>query len=202
MKVAGVILAGGKARRMGKTAQGDKALITLGGVRLIDRIAHRAAAQTDELIINARGDKNRFAPLQLKVVPDILGEGPLAGIHAGMNFYQAKNYDFMASFAVDTPFFPQDFVAQCWAHASSYDSILAHSSGRLHPVFGLWRIALKDDLTRAIKNGTRKITDWTQTHRCHVVEFKSSPFDPFTNINDPAQLQEMEDYLSSAGNSS
>jgi len=83
MKILGVILAGGLARRMGGAADapGDKALIVLGGRTLLDRAVERLAPQVDASIINANGDPKRF-DANLPVVPDLddSRSGPLAGV--------------------------------------------------------------------------------------------------------------------------
>ena len=77
--VAGVLLAGGLARRMGG---GDKCLRPLAGETLLARVIARVAPQVDPLILNANGDPARFARYDLPVVADVVEghAGPLAGI--------------------------------------------------------------------------------------------------------------------------
>jgi molybdopterin-guanine dinucleotide biosynthesis protein A len=77
MKIAGVILAGGLARRMGG---GDKALLLLGGEPLLARVIARLRPQVEEIVLNANGDPARFARFGLPVVPDTVKgfAGPLA----------------------------------------------------------------------------------------------------------------------------
>ena len=66
--VAGVLLAGGRAKRMGG---GDKGLRTLGGRPIIDHIMDRARPQVAALLINANGDPGRFAIFRLPVAADV-----------------------------------------------------------------------------------------------------------------------------------
>ena len=73
-KVAGVILAGGLARRMGG---GDKSLLTLGDKPLLERVIERAGSQVDTLVLNANGDPARFADYSLPVVADVVALPPL-----------------------------------------------------------------------------------------------------------------------------
>jgi molybdopterin-guanine dinucleotide biosynthesis protein A len=56
------------------------------------------------------------------------------------------------------------------------------------PTFGLWPVALRDDLRRALTDGLRKIVLWTDSHNAGTAEFSSQPFDPFFNINTPDDI--------------
>ncbi|MBC7799638.1 MAG: NTP transferase domain-containing protein, partial [Gemmatimonadaceae bacterium] len=82
---AGVILAGGLARRMGG---GDKALRIVGGQTVLARTIARLSPQVAPLILNANGDPARFGEYGLPVVADGLPDhpGPLAGVLAGMEW--------------------------------------------------------------------------------------------------------------------
>ena len=78
-KTLGLVLAGGLARRMGG---GDKALIEIGGVAILDRVLARLRPACAGIVLNANGDPARFARFGLPVVPDSVPDfaGPLAGI--------------------------------------------------------------------------------------------------------------------------
>ena len=66
-RVAGVILAGGRSRRMGGT---DKASLQLGGETLLERAVARLAPQVSDTVISAKGDLSRFASYAHPVVAD------------------------------------------------------------------------------------------------------------------------------------
>lgn len=191
--VAGVILAGGLARRMGG---GDKSLLTLGDKPLLSRVIERAASQVDTLVLNANGNPQRFADYGLPVVADVVPDfaGPLAGILTGMRWVteQSPDCQWLVSFASDTPFFPQDLVTRLLQQAQQDGAPLACavSSGQRHPVFGLWSVSLVEDLHQAVVDeDMRKILRWTDRYKCSLVEFSTAPFDPFFNINRPEDLQ-------------
>ena len=100
----------------------------------------------------------------------------------------------MASFAVDAPFIPADLVDRMAAAVMAEDADLgcAASGGRSHPVFGLWRIDLADDLNRAmVDEEMRKIDAWTARYRRVQVDFATNAdgVDPFFNVNRPEDLQ-------------
>ena len=192
----GVVLAGGKARRM---VGGDKCLLSVGGRSILDRVVERLRSQVSSLILNTNGDASRFAEYGLPVVGDVVEgfAGPLAGVLTGMEWAaeHAPDAPWVVSIAADTPFPPEDLVARLLdaVEGEGADMACAASGGRAHPVFGLWPVRLKGDLRRAvIEEEVRKVDLWTARHRLVEVEFACEPFDPFFNINQPEDLEEAE----------
>ena len=188
----GVILAGGRATRMGG---GDKGLRMVGGRRLIDHVIDRLAPQCGGLAINANGDPSRLATFGLPVLPDSMADhpGPLAGVLAGLDWAAGQGATAIVTAAADTPFFPTDLVARLVAGAGPSGLCLAASpdeTGRVqrHPTFGLWPVALRDDLRAALTGGLRKIVIWTDAHGAGQAVFDSAPFDPFFNVNTPEDI--------------
>lgn len=188
----GVILAGGRATRMGG---GDKALRMLGGRRLIDHVIPRLAPHCAALAINANGDPARWAEYGLPVLPDSVPDypGPLAGVLAGLDWAAAQGAGAIVTVAVDTPLFPGDLVARLIAGAGASGVCLAASPDatgqmRRHPTFGLWPVALREDLRAALNGGLRKITLWADAHQAGLARFDSAPFDPFFNVNTPEDI--------------
>ena len=197
--ISGVILAGGKATRMGG---GDKGLRVVGGQRLIDHVIARLSPQCTAMAINANGAPGRFAEFALPVLPDSLPDypGPLAGVLAGLDWAAAEGVDAIVTAAADTPFFPRDLVDRLSAAAGPEGLALAGSrdeTGKLwrHPTFGLWPVALREDLRAALLGGLRKIVLWTDAHQAGLAEFPAQPFDPFFNVNSPEDITEAERLL-------
>ena len=197
--IAGVILAGGRATRMGG---GDKGLRPLGGQRLMDHVLARLSPQVDRLGINANGDPARFAEFALPVFADSLPDhpGPLAGGLAGLDWAEEQGATAIVTAAADTPFFPRDLVARLTAEAGPSGLCLAASpdeDGKMqrHPTFGLWPVALADDLRAALRGGLRKIVLWTDGHGAGTARFDSTPFDPFFNINTPEDIATAEQLM-------
>ncbi len=195
-EVLGVILAGGHATRMGG---GDKCLKRVAGARLIDHVIARLQPQVAGLALNANGDPGRFAEFGLPVLPDTVADqpGPLAGVLAGLDWAAAQGAGAIVTAAGDTPFFPRDLVARLQAAAGPSGLALAASpdgTGRMqrHPVFGLWPVALREDLRRALAGGLRKMVLWADGHGAATAVFDSQPFDPFFNINTPGDVAAAE----------
>lgn len=202
----GVILAGGLATRMGG---GDKGLLQVQGQSLISHVIDRLFPQVANIALNANGDAARFAELGLPVIADSIDgfAGPLAGVLAGLDWAADQGAEAIVTAAADTPFFPTDLVARLTAASEGqvHPLVLAttprtgeelKSGGRSkvnrHPTFGLWPVALRDDLRAALEGGLRKVVLWTDKHDGREALFEAKPFDPFFNVNTPEDLQRAE----------
>ena len=194
----GVILAGGLARRMGG---GDKGLLSLGGRTILSRVIDRLSPQVAGLALNANGDPARFAGYGLPVVADGIDGfvGPLAGVLAGLDWAAGEGADTIVTAAADTPFFPEDLAPRLLLAAEEAGTPIAlvATAGR-HPTFGLWPVALRDDLRAALEAGTRKVVAWTDRHGAATATFPDTPFDPFFNVNTPEDLARAEALLEGA----
>ena len=198
----GVILAGGLATRMGG---GDKALLPLGNGTLLDHVIARLAPLVAGMVLNANGDPTRFASFGLPVRADSIEgfAGPLAGVLAGLDWAAEQGADAVVSVAADTPFFPIDLVERLQSEAEGqvHPLVLAATpradgektksmsrSGLIrHPTFGLWPVALRDDLRAALQDGLRKVVLWTQKHAGREAVFEGQ-VDHFFNVNTPEDL--------------
>lgn len=197
--IPAVILAGGKATRMGG---GDKGLLTLGGQTLLARVAERISAQCTPVTLNANGDPARFDSFDLPVLADSLPDypGPLAGVLAGLDWAADLGADAIVTVAADTPFFPKDLVSGLQAAAVPSGLAIAGSrdaDGKLwrQPTFGIWPVALRNDLRNSLQDGLRKIVLWTSKHDAGLAEFATNNIDPFFNINTPADMAQAETML-------
>ena len=185
----GVVLAGGLARRMGG---GDKPRTSIGGATILSRVLKRMTPQCTRLILNANGDPARFADTGLPVIADDVPDfaGPLAGILAGLDWAAANvpNVAYVASVPGDCPFLPRDLVARLHqARTASGQPLACARSGEWrHPVVGVWPVALRADLRRAlIEEDLRKIEIWTARHGVALADWPAEPVDPFFNVNTP-----------------
>jgi molybdenum cofactor guanylyltransferase len=192
----GLVLAGGLARRMGG---GDKARIRIGDKTILERVLTRLTPQCSGLILNANGDPARFADTGLQVVADSVPDfaGPLAGILAGLDWAAANVPDIadIASVPGDCPFLPRDLVERLAAARQSAGTPLAcaRSGDWRHPVVGLWRVALREDLRKALhEEGLHKIEIWTARHGVALADWPATPVDPFFNVNTPEDAAEAE----------
>jgi len=197
--IPGIILAGGLSRRMGG---GDKGLLMLGKTTIIERVIDKISPQVGSLAININGDSSRFPDYKLPIIPDSIKGylGPLSGILAGMEWAFKNGNRYIATVAADTPFLPDDFIKRLHAMVKSKNLNIGIAASRIlsgddvfiHPTFGIWEVALKDDLRDALANDTRKIMFWAKKFKLDYYYFETSDklSDPFFNINTPDDLEE------------
>jgi molybdopterin-guanine dinucleotide biosynthesis protein A len=193
--VAGLLLAGGRSSRMGG---GDKCLRALAGKPVLARIIDRLISQVSDIVINANGDASRFAAYDLPIVADSIGDfvGPLAGVHAGLEWVKANRPDtaHVVTVAADTPFFPLDLVSRfCLEARGDLTLLVARSDEGVHPVIGLWPVALApaiEDFLRRQKRKVGRFVEEQQTVQVYFpkVEIGGRLIDPFFNINEPEEL--------------
>ena len=194
LPVAGIVLAGGLARRMGG---GDKGLLELDGRPILDHVLERLRPQVHIAALNANGDPARFARWGVPVAADVLpgNPGPLVGVLTGMDWTVANlpGIDWIVTVPTDAPFLPRDLVARLMAAVQEQgaDMACAVSGGQRHPVIGLWPVALRTDLRKAMLfEDIRKVDAWTGRHKVADVAFATDPVDPFFNVNRPEDLDE------------
>jgi len=185
----GLILAGGRARRMGG---GDKALIPIGGIAILERVLARLRDACAIIVLNANGDPARFARFGLPVIADGVPDfaGPLAGILAGLDWAARHVPDiaFVASAPGDCPFLPDDLVPRLHRARTAAGTPLAcaRSGGRRHHAAALWPVALREDLRSAlVGEGVHRVEAWTARRGVAVADWPAAPLDPFFNVNTP-----------------
>jgi molybdopterin-guanine dinucleotide biosynthesis protein A len=196
LPILGLVLAGGLARRMGG---GDKARIRIGGKTILERVLARLKPQCARVILNANRDPTRFADTGLPVVADSVPDfpGPLAGILAGLDWAAAHAPEIAGVVSVpgDCPFLPANLVERLEAarQAAGTPLACARSGEWRHPTVALWRVALRDDLRRAVvAEGLRKIESWTARHGVAIADWPDRPVDPFFNVNTPEDVAAAE----------
>ncbi|EPC3542532.1 molybdenum cofactor guanylyltransferase MobA [Aeromonas hydrophila] len=185
--VSAVVLAGGRATRMGGA---DKGWVELAGRPLIDHVLERLRPQVDEILINANRSQARYqalAPVIGDDNPDYLG--PLAGMQAGL---AAARHDWVLFVPCDGPALPRDLMARFrTALTPATELVVAHDGDWLQPVVALLHKSLLPSLSAALTEGERKIDIWFARHQMAVVSFADQP-DAFINLNSPDELAAYE----------
>lgn len=202
--IAGVILAGGRSRRMGA----PKALVAARGTTLLEQVIARAQPQVAVLLLNVNGDRTEFMRFELPMRADSIGDfpGPLAGILTALEWARddLPGVEWVASFPVDAPLVPRNLVTSLRDTLSKTgaDMACAASGGRIHPVVGLWPVRLAENLRHAVADeGVRKVEDWTGRYKTAFTEWPGGDADPFFNVNSPADLGELEARLAAQASS-
>lgn len=183
--MAGVVLCGGRGRRMGT----DKALLRVEGERLVDRAARRLAGVADPVIL-AHGAR----PLQVQGCRGV-GDGhpsggPLAGIVAGLAGSERR---LTAVVAVDMPWFDLELLADMAAAIGNEDAAIPVSPRGLEPLHGVYARSALSPLTAALAAGRLRVTDALAGLRIRSVDAAALIGDEraarfATNLNRPDDL--------------
>ncbi len=188
-EVTGVILAGGRATRMGGD---DKGLIPVNGRPMISWVIDVLRPQVAQVLINANRNLDEYRALGYPVIDDGDREfrGPLAGIAAGLRAATGK---YVAFAPCDSPLVCDDLVSRLYAALSAKGSriAVAHDGDRLQPVFALLERDLLNDLVQYLDSGGRKIDRWYEEHGYARADF-SDVAESFANINAPDEKQALE----------
>jgi molybdenum cofactor guanylyltransferase len=191
-QITGVILAGGRAQRMGGR---DKGLIELCGRPMAEHVLTALRPQVGCVIINANRNREQYAALGCPVVADSIGEyfGPLAGTASAL---QAADTDYVLTVPCDSPLVPEDLalrLAQALAREGA-EIVVAHDGERMQPVFALVSRSLLPSLLAYLEAGERKIDLWFARHRLALADFSDRP-ETFLNVNTPEERAALEDRL-------
>jgi molybdopterin-guanine dinucleotide biosynthesis protein A len=203
-QITGVVLAGGRAVRMGGV---DKGLQVFQGQTLIEHALQRLRPQVAHVGINANRHLDQYQNLGCPVWPDATSDfsGPLAGFAVGLSHCQTP---YLLTVPCDTPFFPLDLASRLASALTQAQTDIAmvvaaetdeqnQTQWRTQPVFCLLKTELLPSLQSFMQAGGRKIDAWTAQHPCTNVRFDAPHDHPqaFFNINTLQQLQALESPL-------
>lgn len=188
--VTGVILAGGRAERMGGR---DKGLLSLAGEPLVAHGIRRLRPQVAELLISANRHQELYSALGCQVIsdpPKRRFRGPLAGVLAAMD---AARTPYLLTAPCDSPLLPPDYAERMWAAIEREDAAVSVAFGEecWQPVFALLPVALRDDLVEWLAMGQGGAGRWLERHQPARVEFADWPA-LFRNVNTPEELARLE----------
>jgi molybdopterin-guanine dinucleotide biosynthesis protein A len=206
--VAGVILAGGKGKRLFPDRPGQKALAPIGRKPMIAHVVERLAPQVLELAIatTAHGasarELRKLAGKDIAILNDTIAEpdggpvGPLGGLLAGLEWARraAPYCTLLATVPADVPFLPLDLVPRLAGHMHvvETDVLVIRAGARRHHALALWSTKLTEKLRHAIAHdGLRRVEDFIAQLRMAELAWPQRLLrpDPFHNVNTPADLE-------------
>ena len=185
-EITGLVLAGGRASRMGGV---DKGLVTFGGRTLVERVIERIRPQVGPLMISANRNVDAYRAFGFPVLLDAVDglqpfPGPLAGLLAGL---RAATSPWLAAVPCDAPFLPQDLVSRLAGALGTSRAAMACVGDRAEPVFCLLHVDLADDLAAALSRGERRAEAWLRGAGAAPAVFLQP--EGFANLNTLQELR-------------
>ncbi len=188
MSVTGVILAGGKSRRMGQ----DKAFLPFGKGMLIERVIEVIQQVTDDVILiaNTPEQYQRFGlPMFSDVIPEA---GSLGGIYTGLVYAKTA---YSLCLACDMPFVKPDFLRLLCETAAEADVVIPRNTEDFQPLCAVYSQVCREAIRQKIDAGHLKITGFFEQVRVRVIEGELlARYDPhnamFFNANTPEEYEQ------------
>jgi len=187
--ILGVILAGGKSARFGK----DKTKVKLGNKTLLEHTISKIEKYFKEILIVSNSELKN-SNKKVEAIPDCIkgNLGPLVGVLSAMKWIKSKNknYQWLATFPSDTPFFKEKIIKEIIKSTNKFDEKLffIKNKNKRHNIFGLWSLDLVNDLEKDIHNDYRKVETWANKMGSKIIDINDDDLESFLNINT------MEDY--------
>jgi molybdopterin-guanine dinucleotide biosynthesis protein A len=187
MRVTGVIQAGGKSTRMGGR---PKALLELGGRRIIERVLDAVAPVVDDVLI-VTNTPELYAFLGVPMVPDLHPDhGSLGGIFTGL---AAASGEAAFTVACDMPFLHREIVRLVVARAAEGDVVIPRVGTQLETMHAVYGKACLRPIESRLRAGRLRIVGFFDSVR--VVEIDEAdvarhraPEVAFMNVNTPEEL--------------
>jgi len=192
LPIDGLILAGGRSRRMGG---GRKALTELAGRPLLQHVIDTLAPQVCELALSVDEGSAALADFGLPQLPDPHPghRGPLGGVLSGLRYF-APRRGWLLVVPCDAPFLPPDLanrLSTCAQHAAAAAAVIVET-GEWQPTFSIWRHDLLSRLVQAVEQGgeagLKRLLRALGAAECAWTPADDDAPSPFFNVNDPAAL--------------
>ena len=187
MRVSGVIQAGGRSTRMGGRT---KALLEIGGRRIIERVVDAIAPVVDDLLV-VTNTPEAYAFLGLPMVGDRYPEGgSLGGIYTGLS---AASGDVAFTVACDMPFLHPEVARLVVGRAGEADVVIPRAAGELQTLHAAYAKSCLEPMRRRLDTGRLKIVGFFEDVRVLEIDDATiarhrSPEIVFMNVNTPDEL--------------
>ena len=182
-----ILLAGGKSSRMGT----NKALLPIGGKATIEKIIDTLSPSFAQVVL-VTNDQDTYRWLGVPMTSDVFpGQGPLAGIHAGLLTIPC---DVSLVVACDMPFVTANLGSYLVGISDGFDAVVPRLDGQLHPLFAVYRNTCIRTLEECITSGNLRMVHFLEKKHVRYVqetELKKviSSDEVFTNMNNPEEYQ-------------
>ncbi len=189
---SGVILAGGRSKRMGF----PKAFLSINGKRVIDYIVDTFNILFDEIFI-ITDDKDRFAGFKgVGVIEDLVkGCGPLGGIYTGLNVISNDRAFFAAC---DMPFLHIGFMCRLLdiSRGRGHSCTVPYSEKGIEPLHAVYSRSTLQKLKVSLNRGELSVMKFLNKCNCRYINVRKEELRSFFNINTQDDLRRIRSYES------
>lgn len=161
--LTGAILAGGQSRRFGS----NKALVTVGGVRLIDRVIDSIEVVCEPILLIAN-DLKPYYDVRAALVKDVIPhQGPLGAIYTALLF---SPHEWVFVKATDMPYINLVIIEKMRAMAAGWDGVAPVLDGKFEPLFALYSRRCLPAIADMLQSEERKVTSFYRKVKIRALE--------------------------------
>jgi len=177
----GVILAGGESKRLGYKT---KALLQVGGSRIIERVLDAVYGVTDKVILITNSPDD-YKYLGLTMFYDTIpGLGPIGGIYTGISKSHTHQNIIIAC---DMPFIKSELLELLLRQSEGYDIVIPVTTDGYHPLCAIYSKNCIQPAKLLIESKSLKVTSLFQYVKVNKVVFSENDFfyaqNVFLNVN-------------------
>lgn len=193
--MTGLIMAGGKSRRLGQ----DKRFLILGGKSCLQRVLDVYKNLFEEIVIVA-DEKEPFQSLGVRVIEDMIpGKATLGGLYTGLHH---AGSDRVFAAAVDMPSLSIEAIRIVLGQAGQADIVIPDLNGKLQPMHAIYSKTCLPYLKKLVDASRLKVQELCAIPELSVHRIPQSVFervDPelrsFFNINTPEDLAQARKWI-------
>ena len=174
-----VILAGGRASRMGGI---DKGLVEFDGLPLIAHVHEIAKGNVNHVLISANRNTEQYSIYGKVIVDDLKDfQGPLAGISKAL---KVCSTDYLLVLPCDSPLVDAELIDGLINKMGqkNADICVAHDGSIMHATFAMMKTNLSSSLEHFLDEGGRKMAHWYRQQNLERVDV-SDRLEVLTNLN-------------------
>ncbi|NLI47316.1 MAG: molybdenum cofactor guanylyltransferase [Acidobacteria bacterium] len=185
LPAAGLVLAGGGSRRMGRS----KLSLAWDGGTLLTRIITVLNHTVKSTWIVGPPDATPWPVLPgVRFISEEHSIGPLGGLQAGL---AAMAEPVGLVVAADMPFVGPEAIRRLWRLAAGAEVTVLRAADGAHPLFGVYRRSCLPAIQRAIEQGQHRMTSFWDALPVRVIDVGDNPFwaRVLFNVNTPADYR-------------
>ncbi|MDL9938418.1 molybdenum cofactor guanylyltransferase [Gordonia sp. ABSL1-1] len=192
-RLAGIVLAGGRSRRMGQ----DKAAMNWQGEPMLARVVRTIGQRCDPVLVVAPESSSAYqglfgtgGPEARWITDETPGTGPLGGLAAGLAAAAESGAEWAFVCATDMPLIEVGLVDELLRGVTtSAEAVIAQDNLRVHPMAGVYRTSAAGAIADLVAADERRMLAALDVLNTHWVTVSEGAW--LTNVNAPEDLHRL-----------